>query len=58
MAQAIKRRAKLIYVVEWKQHGTESDKWAGRMVLVSKPQNKRERMGGCPICKAEAKVAA
>lgn len=60
MANNVKRRAKRIHIVQCAEHGSESDKWAGRMVRVSQPMNKRQRMGGCPICAAQAraKVAA
>ncbi len=48
-------KAKIRYVVQCKTHGTESKLWAGKMVAVPKPTNKRDRMGGCPVCAAEAR---
>lgn len=51
-----KGKAKIRYAVECKTHGHESKLWAGRMVLVSKPQHARQRQAGCPICAAEARA--
>lgn len=52
-----KKKAKIRYVVQCNTHGRESDLWDGRMVVVTKPVNKRERNGGCPICASEKRVA-
>lgn len=55
---AMRGKAKVRYGVQCNTHGAENKLWAGRMVLVSKPQNKRERLGGCPMCAAEARKSA
>lgn len=52
---AMRGRAKIRYVVQCNTHGAENKLWAGRMVLVSKPDHKRQRMGGCPVCNNEAR---
>ena len=52
---AMRGKAKVRYGVQCNIHGAENKLWAGRMVLVAKPQNKRQKMGGCPICNAEAR---
>jgi hypothetical protein len=45
---------KLRYVVACPKHGVESKDWAGRMVVVPRPENKKEhREGGCPHCKQD-----
>jgi hypothetical protein len=51
-------KAKIRYGVQCNKHGAESKLWAGRQVIVSKPQNKRLKHGGCPICNAEARHGA
>lgn len=52
---AMRGKAKVRYGVQCNTHGAENKLWAGRMVIVSKPQNKRQKMGGCPVCNAEAR---
>lgn len=51
-------KAKIRYGVQCDRHGHENKLWAGRMVIVSKPKNKRERLGGCPVCAAENRKEA
>lgn len=52
---AMRGKAKIRYGVQCNTHGTENKLWTGRMVIVSKPQNKRQKMSGCPVCNAEAR---
>jgi hypothetical protein len=42
------------YAVQCNRHGIEAKTYAGRMVLVGRPLTKKQRRGGCPLCKAEA----
>ena len=51
-----KKRAKIHYVVQCDRHGVSVAKAVGKSVKMAKPIHKRDRMGGCPICAAEAKV--
>ena len=55
---AMRGRAKIRYGVQCNRHGLESKLWDGRMVLVSKPQNKRQRTNGCPMCNADQRQGA
>lgn len=52
---AMRGKAKIRYGVQCNTHGAENKLWGGRMVIVSKPQNKRQKMSGCPVCNAEAR---
>lgn len=58
MAQNAKRRAKRYAVIACDVHGRESDKWAGRMLPVAIPANKRQARSGCPACSAELRKSA
>lgn len=50
--------AKTRYIVQCNRHGHESKDWAGKQVVVPRPQTKAERRdGGCPLCRAEAEAA-
>lgn len=42
------------YVVQCQKHGIESKNYVGRMVFVGRPETKKQRHAGCPLCKAEA----
>lgn len=59
MAANTKRKAKRYAVVACNEHGRESDKWTGRMVVVAIPGTKEKRLGGgCPVCAAERRAEA
>lgn len=57
MAGNVKGKAKIRYIVACQVHGRESDAWAGKQVVVQRPQHKRQRLGGCPVCKAEQRTS-
>lgn len=46
---------KIHYVTQCAKHGGAVGKAEGKMVKVAKPKHSRDKLGGCPICKAEAK---
>ena len=49
-------KAKIRYVVQCTKHGVESKDWAGKQVVVPKPQNKNQKNKlGCPVCHGENK---
>lgn len=52
---AMRGKSKVRYGVQCNVHGSENKLWAGRMVIVAEPKNKRQKMSGCPICNAEAR---
>lgn len=52
---AMRGKAKVRYGVHCNTHGAENKLWDGRMILVPRPQNKRQRLGGCPLCNAESR---
>ncbi len=47
------------YIVQCVRHGVESKDWAGKQVVVPRPQTKKERQdAGCPFCAKERREAA
>lgn len=45
---------KIRYIAACAKHGAESKDWAGRMIVVPRPQNSVQRKeGGCHLCAAE-----
>lgn len=45
------------YIVQCLRHGVESKDWAGKQVVVPRPQNKAGRRdGGCPHCATERRT--
>lgn len=46
------------YIVQCNRHGVESKDWAGKQVVVPRPQTKQERNnGGYPYCVKEQRDA-
>lgn len=49
-------KAKVYYAVGCNIHGKEIGGTKEKIVLVGRPGNKRERLAGCPVCRAQAKA--